>query len=294
MVLLDERELAEQAAYIDSLLAEIESIPDPAMRESLSEIIQGLLGLYGAGLARMLELVEAQGEQPANPSVLQAFMADDLINHLLLLHDLHPLDVEVRVAQALEEVRPYLKSHGGNVELLGVRDGVALVRLQGSCNGCPSSTMTLKLAIEEAVRKAAPELEGVEAEGVGQPPSQPVAFLPISELRKKPAEVEQSWTDVADLPPLSLGRMHTSTIAGSRVLFIRLEETLVAYRDLCADCGASLAESTLRATQLCCAACGHRYDVQRAGRSLDAPQLYLQPVPLLVRDGAVQVAAGGV
>jgi len=275
MVLLEERELAEQAAYIDSLLAEIESIPDPAMRENLSEIIQGLLGLYGAGLTRMLEIVEAQGDQPANPGILQAFMGDDLINHLLLLHDLHPVDIEARVAQALEEVRPYLKSHGGNV-------------------GCPSSTMTLKLAIEEAILKAAPELDRVEAEGAAQPAAQPVAFLAMSDFRKKPVEAGRTWTDVPDLPPLTLGRMHTSTVAGAAVLFIKLEDTLVAYRDLCADCGVALAGSTLRASELCCAGCGHRFDIQRAGRSLETPQLYLQPVPLLVRDGQVQVAMNGV
>ncbi len=294
MVLLEERELAEQAAYIDSLLAEIESIPDPAMRENLTEIIQGLLGLYGAGLTRMLEIVEAQGDQPANPGILQAFMGDDLINHLLLLHDLHPVDIETRVAQALEEVRPYLKSHGGNVEFLRVQDGVALVRLQGSCDGCPSSTMTLKLAIEEAILKAAPELDRVEAEGVAHSTAQPVAFLPMSDFRKQPADAGRTWTDVPDLPPLTLGRMHTSTLAGAAVLFIKLEETVVAYRDRCADCGEPLTGSTLRASELCCAGCGHRYDIQRAGRSLDAPQLYLQPVPLLVRDGLVQVAMNGV
>ncbi len=294
MVLLEERELAEQAAYIDSLLAEIESIPDPAMRENLSEIIQGLLGLYGAGLTRMLEIVEAQGDQPANPGILQAFMGDDLINHLLLLHDLHPVDIEARVAQALEEVRPYLKSHGGNVEFLRVQDGVALVRLQGSCDGCPSSTMTLKLAIEEAILKAAPELDRIEAEGAAQPAAQPVAFLAMSDFRKKPVEAGRTWTDVPDLPPLTLGRMHTSTVAGAAVLFIKLEDTLVAYRDLCADCGVALAGSTLRASELCCAGCGHRFDIQRAGRSLDTPELYLQPVPLLVRDGQVQVAMNGV
>src|SRR5215208_3725859 len=88
----------------------------------------------------------------------------------VLLDGLHPLDVETRVVRALEEVRPYLQSHGGNVELLGVEGGVARLRMQGSCSGCPSSTMTLKLAIEEAIQKTAPDLEGIEAEGVVEEP----------------------------------------------------------------------------------------------------------------------------
>jgi len=95
------------------------------------------------------------------------------------------VDVETRVARALEEVRPYLQSHGGNVELLGIDGGVARLRLQGSCQGCPSSIMTLKLAIEEAIRKAAPDLEGIEAEGLAEPPPRPPAFVPAATIARK-------------------------------------------------------------------------------------------------------------
>ena len=79
------------------------------------------------------------------------------------------MSVEERVRDALEGVRPYLGSHGGDVELLGVEDGVARVRMQGSCEGCPASAMTLKLAIEDAVLKAAPDVDRVEAEGATEP-----------------------------------------------------------------------------------------------------------------------------
>jgi Fe-S cluster biogenesis protein NfuA len=89
---------------------------------------------------------------------------DEVVGHLLLAHGLHPVPVEARVGDALEEVRPYLASHGGGVELLGVEDGIAHVRLHGTCNGCPSSATTLKLAVEEAVLRAAPDVERVEAE----------------------------------------------------------------------------------------------------------------------------------
>ena len=70
---------------------------------------------------------------------------------LLLLHGLHPLDLEARVRQALDKVRPYLRSHGGNVELLGVDEGVVRLRLEGSCHGCPSSAATMRQTIEEAI-----------------------------------------------------------------------------------------------------------------------------------------------
>jgi Fe-S cluster biogenesis protein NfuA len=189
-MLVDDRELTERAAQIGSLLERIESLPDPALRATAAEVLQGLLVLYGEGLARMLAIVRQRDDPAAGAALLDAFAADELIAHLLLLHDLHPVDVETRVARALAEVRPYLQSHGGNVELLGVDDGVARLRLQGSCHGCPSSTVTLKSAIEEAIWKAAPDLDGINAEGVAEPPSIsipsiPTGFIPASTLTRR-------------------------------------------------------------------------------------------------------------
>jgi len=82
----------------------------------------------------------------------------------LLLYGLHPLDLESRVGQALEKVRPYLHSHGGNIELLGLTDGIVRLRLHGSCHGCPSSAQTLKQTIEEAIFEIAPDVTAIEVE----------------------------------------------------------------------------------------------------------------------------------
>jgi Fe-S cluster biogenesis protein NfuA len=142
----------EQVGRIEQLLGEIEG--DPRALEAVAAVVE----LYGEALRRVMA--------NADP------MDDELLSHLLLVHDLHPVPVETRVRQALDDVRPYLGSHGGDVELLGVADGVARVRLQGTCDGCPSSSATLRNAIEEAVSRAAPELVGVEAEGVAEPQPQ--------------------------------------------------------------------------------------------------------------------------
>jgi Fe-S cluster biogenesis protein NfuA len=130
--------------------------------------VQALVELYGEGLRRIAE----QG------ALSEEVAADELVSHLLLIHDLHPMDVETRVARALEDVRPYLGSHGGDVELLGVSGGVARLRLNGTCDGCPSSTVTLKHSIETAIMGAAPDLDGVEAEGIEERPSQLLQIAP--------------------------------------------------------------------------------------------------------------------
>jgi Fe-S cluster biogenesis protein NfuA/nitrite reductase/ring-hydroxylating ferredoxin subunit len=291
-MLLDDQELQERVGRIETLLEEIESFKEPEARAKTAQMVQTLLELYGEGLGRIVESVGRLGGEDLKDELL----GDELITHLLLLHGLHPVDVQTRVLGALDEVRPYLESHGGNVQFLGIGDGVARLRLEGSCDGCPSSTMTLKLAIEEAVQKAAPELEGVEAEGVAEPPPKPtMAFVaaPTMRKRKKPAEENwaSSWTTVGELD-LPGGRMLAKEVSGERVLFLKLAGNLYAYRDVCPGCGISLEQGELRVADLTCSGCGRRYDARRAGRSLDdASQPHLEPVPLLVgEDGTVKVA----
>jgi len=291
-MLLEDQELRERVARMETLLGEIEALKDPNARQKAAEIVQVLLELYGEGMARMMETV-AQGEE--RERTFQAFTGDELVSHLLLLHGLHPLDVETRVVMALEEVRPYLQSHGGNVELLGVEGGVARLRMQGSCDGCPSSAMTLKLAIEEAIQKAAPDLEGIEAEGVAEPQPAPTIVagptLRKKEKKQQPEENGTSWAVVGGLPQLSGGGLLVKEISGEPVLFVKLEDDLYAYRNLCPGCGESLEGGSLMGAELSCPGCERSYDVRRAGRCLDAPQLHLEPIPLLVgEEGLVKIA----
>ena len=82
---------------------------------------------------------------------------DPLVESLLLLHGLHPLDVDARIQRALDRVRPYLGSHaGGRAVSRRGATGVARLRLEGSCHGCPSSTVTVQLAIKEPCRMPRP------------------------------------------------------------------------------------------------------------------------------------------
>jgi nitrite reductase/ring-hydroxylating ferredoxin subunit len=167
------------------------------------------------------------------------------------------------------------------------------VRMQGSCEGCPASAMTLKLAIEDAVLKAAPDVDRVEAEEDGAGSGAPLLQIEVV----KPPEPEGAWVAAGALPQLARGGTLLKEIVGEAVLFLRLDDgTTYAYRPDCPGCGASLEHGTLASAgmigaELACAGCGHRYDVVRAGRCVDAPELHLEPVPLLVDEtGLVRVA----
>ena len=298
-MLVDDREFTQSVGRIEALLDEIESFPDPDLRARTAEIVQSLLMLYGEGLARTLSLMEEKVGPETGADILEALAADEVVSHLLLLHDLHPVDVQTRVTRALDEVRPYLKSHGGNVELLGVEDGIARLRLQGSCSGCPSSTMTLKLAIEEALLRSAPDLEGIEAEGVAEPPSRPVSFLPASDIlslkeRQKPAPAP-GWVTAQGLgaDALAAGDVRALDVSGVSLLFLDSGGDLYAYRNGCPECGNALTDGVLDGSELACPACGRRYDVRQAGRGVEPSGQSLEPVPLLVRNGEVKVALSG-
>src|SRR6185295_11676665 len=119
---------------------------------------------YGVGLSRIFAALDEGGA--SGHAIRDKLVQDGVVASLLLIHDLYPVPLEERVREALEEVRPYMESHEGDVELLGVEDGVVRLRLKGSCDGCPASASTLELAIKEALERAAPDLVGLEVEGL--------------------------------------------------------------------------------------------------------------------------------
>ena len=148
---------ADLTQRINRITEALERVPDPEARRLAEDLAASILELHGEGMARLL------GELDGNQRLR---MADDgVVGSLLLIHGLHPVPLEERVTRALEEVRPYMKSHGGDVELVAIEDGVAQLRLKGSCNGCGASSSTLELAVERALQEAAPDLLGMDVEG---------------------------------------------------------------------------------------------------------------------------------
>jgi Fe-S cluster biogenesis protein NfuA len=163
----DDREFRKRMERIEFLLQEVDRFEDPTARAQTREIVQALLDLHGAGLEKTLEKIAEAGE--TGLATIDSLAQDDLVGNLLLLYGLHPLDIETRVRQALDKIRPYLRSHGATVEFLGVARGVVRLRMQGSCS---SSAATLKVSIEEAIYDKAPDVTAIEVEGetVGEVP----------------------------------------------------------------------------------------------------------------------------
>jgi Fe-S cluster biogenesis protein NfuA/nitrite reductase/ring-hydroxylating ferredoxin subunit len=284
---------------IETLL-EAASTGGRVARERAEELVRLVVDLYGAGLERLLEIVHESGR--LDDELLDRLAADDLVASLLAVHGLHPYDVETRVTRALDAVRPYLGSHGGDVELLGVTgDGVVRLRMLGSCDGCPSSSVTLTLAVETAIQAAAPEVSGIEVEEPAAGPS----IIPVSALRSRLDEAATpsgaSWAAVDGFGGLATGQAVGFSVAGMSVVGLRVGGDLFAYRDRCPVCGGSLVDGAVERrlggragdAVLRCPTCSAHFDVRRAGRGLDGTDDHLEPVPLLVADGVVSLAVAG-
>ena len=280
------------------MLLEAASTGGRVARERAEELVRLVVDLYGAGLERLLEIVHEAGR--LDDDLLARLAADDLVASLLAVHGLHPYDVETRVARALDDVRPYLGSHGGDVELLGItEEGVVRLRMLGSCDGCPSSSVTLTLAVETAIQAAAPEVSGIEVEQ----PAATGSVIPVTALRSRldAAPAPAGWTAVEGLDALAAGEVGGFSVAGLPIVGIRVGNDLVAYRDGCPVCGGSLADGVVDRrlggsaadAVLRCATCSAHFDVRRAGRGLDGTEVHLEPIPLLVHDGVVAVAIEG-
>jgi len=294
-------DIQNQLKSIEALVHRIEKADDPTMAATARELVQLLMEFHGAGIERMLAVVHQTA--PSGSIVIDALGRDDLVRSLLLLYGLHPDGLETRVTQALEKTRPYLKSHGGNVNIVTVDDsGVVTLRLEGNCHGCPSSSATLKLAVEEAIYDAAPDVTAIVVQGqIQEQAPAALGFVPLTQLRSntngngpghdlKVERDEVGWEDVFGLDAIPTGTMHEERVAGHDIIFCRLEETLYAYGNGCPGCGHPLGAARLVGTVLACPICSQHYDVVRAGRSMDLDTLHLEPIPLLRENGRAKVA----
>jgi Fe-S cluster biogenesis protein NfuA len=157
-------------ARVQELTGRLEDLEPGDCRELAEELTGAVVQMYGAGLERIVELIEDEETRGR-------LAADELVAGLLMIHDLYPVPLEERVTQALDSVRPYMESHGGNIELLGFEDGIVKLRLQGSCKSCRASSSTLELAVRQALQEAAPDLLGMDVEGVALAGRQRSPFL---------------------------------------------------------------------------------------------------------------------
>ena len=284
---------------ISSLLDSL-SASGPVVHERAEALVREVTALYGAGLEHLLGILESTGK--LDDALVAELARDELVSGLLVVHGLHPQNVDARVAGALESVRPYLGSHGGDVELVGIEDdGAVRLRMLGTCQGCPSSSVTLKLAVESAITAAAPEVTSILVEEAKKP-----SVIPVEALRLRIDHPDGSvaeagagaWEAVPEFAELQPGEVGGFEVQGHSLIVCRTNQGLYAFRARCPRCTSDLTGASLQralaspadGALLRCPACRSHYDVRQAGLCIEDHELHLDPFPLLVRKGVLSIA----
>ena len=184
-------DLAALGEWLDGLIQDFAQHPDEGVRERVFALLDGVDALHRHALERLAALLtpeQIEGLRARDPAVAWLFEA-------------YAVGVDERAAaeSALQTVRPYLHSHGGDVAVLDARGGVVRVRLSGACSGCTASTVTLRRGVEEALRERFPGFAGMEVEeedALPHPPPGPT-LLQI-EVAPPPLLTIESYTPRTD------------------------------------------------------------------------------------------------
>ena len=151
--------LEEIVGRVERLLDQVESYSDPTVRRTVFELLDLIDAMHREALTRLAGGLNSVG-------FLEKAVDDPFVAHLLSVYGLlgDEEDPEPLVRDALTEILPYVHSHGGEIEVVGIDRGIVTVRMLGSCAGCPSSVVTLTQSFEKALRSRWPSLIRIEVE----------------------------------------------------------------------------------------------------------------------------------
>ena len=167
-----DKDFERRLELIERGVREIEAAADAGLRATAQQLVQSILELHSMSLERLLEIVHGSGNE--GQDIIDRLGRDTLVSKLLLLHSLHPLSLEARVMQALDDVRPLLRPHHADVELVGIADGAVRARVSGGAALVP--------LVERAILEAAPDVTSLEVEGRATEAAV-VGFVSIESLR---------------------------------------------------------------------------------------------------------------
>ena len=280
----------ELAARVDDAVAALEGL-DPAARTVAEELKDAVEAIHRAGLVTMVRAMRADDGARA---VLFELIDDPAVRLLLSLHGIIRPDPITHAGQVLDSVRPQLHSHGGDVSLVGIEDGTAFVRLEGACNGCSMSSVTLRNLVEEALVQGVASISAVEVVAAEPTPT----LIPLESLRIGRDPSAEGWSKIGSAAGLAVDDLSTvtvSTAAGERIdlIVVNLGQRLSAYRNECAHEGLPLDNAVLDVGNgtLTCPWHGFCFDAG-SGECLSAPGAQLEALPLRVDDGDVWVRVG--
>lgn len=281
----------ELAKRVDDATAALQEL-DPSARSVAEELKAAVEAIHRAGLVTIVRRMRAD---EAARHVLFGLVDDPVVHLLFSLHEIVRPDPMTQATKALQEVRPQLQGHGGDVQLVRIEDGTAFVRLQGACNGCSMSSVTLRNLVETALVGAVTSVTAVEV--LPNEPEQTLISTDSLFAARHPAE--EGWasagqaTDVPDGDLITVQLTAPNSGQQVAVLMVNLNQQLTAYVNECAHEALPLDNAVLDTANgtLTCPWHGFCYDAA-SGECLTAPAAQLEQLPLRVDDGQIWIRVG--
>jgi len=276
---LEHVDLQDLAKRVDSAVEAVRELKGEA-REKALILKTAIEEFHRSALTRVIQLLKAD---PRGKELLFEMIDEPEIFAMLSMHGLLRPDLATRVRRVIDDVRPYMQSHGGDVDLLEVTADTVKLRLTGSCNGCSQSAVTLRNGVEEALRESVPEIVHIEVV-----PNEPgPALISIESLTNAN---QKGWIPGPAPEELEDGRPFRLEGENAGILLLRMGNQIQAFRNACAHMGLPLDGGMVdrEAGTITCPWHGFRFDCL-TGECLTAPHAQLETIPLRLEGGLIYV-----
>ena len=276
--------LASLTCDIDSLEGVIENW-DEQHRLTVEALIRAHDNLNKEAFRRLIQSLKAD---PAAAKLLLQAVSDEIIYAVLRHHEIVKPSLNERIEAALDAVRPALKSHGGNVEVVNINPPNSVeIRLLGACDGCPASSLTLSEGVEKAIREHCPEITEIK-KAKGGVAAKPADVAPVNFISPFARNEDTGWLRACLLEEVPEGDIKVLTLNNNEILLSRFNNKVTCYQNACAHLGLPLDMGKVSNGLLICPHHGFRYSLE-SGECLTAPAVQLQTHAVRVIDNHVEV-----
>lgn len=281
------RSVEDLTGRIDQILREIRDMDFADYQlKKIMELKKAIEALHEDALRKLVKIVRSTDE---GKRLMMEAIEDPSVYMMLLLHGIIKQNLYTKVAAVMEEIRPYLNSHGGNIELEKIEDNVVYVRMQGACSGCSLSAVTLKSGVEEAIKTRVPEIERVEMVNELSP-----GFMPFHQQVDEGSLLESGWREGPNIKELQENKPYYITIDGIDVLLIIIDNKVMAYRNRCPHKGTPFTQEAVE-QEGNMFLIGHdetfRFDLTN-GECITVPYIQLEPFPVRIENQKVWIRTG--
>lgn len=266
---------------LDGRIGQLEHLPHPEVQQQVFTVLQLIDRLHRGSVNRLSAFLKEK-------NLWDDALDDEAINLLFTLYDQIPLDEATQVDDALQSVRPYIESHGGELEVVKVEEGVVHVMLKGSCQSCSASSATLTHGVETALREGFAGFKDMIVHESNEPARDD--WIELNVLPPGASQRGPVFKEVARLSTLSEGRANSIVLEQKNILLVRQKFDVFAYDAQCPGCGLPLEGAKVSGNVLVCTWTNCAFDT-RNGRRVDGEESGgLKVYPVTVQGDQVLLA----